>query len=154
MRFCYIFERNHDDSHDYLFDTPNNNRSSFDCSLDGACLAEDSFSEVLLNESAAAEEDTNKRAFTRPLSKLVVAEHSDGETNAFFQTRQKQIPQHLIASLTAQVSQRPLSAKFLSTIPPPQEKTSRSKPLTGPWFCLSFQSTARIAPLTAVLSYT
>ena len=76
-------EDNHVDSQ-YLFYTSKQHLSSFDCSLDGARLAEDSFREALLNEPAAAEEDKNQQAFVRPLSKFVVAEHSDVETNVFF----------------------------------------------------------------------
>ena len=57
--------------------------SSLDCSLHGTCLAEDLFSEAPLNDFAAVEDDKNKKAFSRPLSKLVVPEHSDVETHIF-----------------------------------------------------------------------
>ena len=55
--------------------------------LDGAGLAEASLSKVPLNDSAAAEEDKNKKAFSRPLSRFVVPEHGDAETLPFYQTR-------------------------------------------------------------------
>ena len=71
-------------SHTILFcGTSTNNLSSFDCSLHGACLAEDSLSEVPPIDSAAAGEDKKKKAPSRPLSLLVTPEHSDVETHAF-----------------------------------------------------------------------
>ena len=82
---------NHVDSHDMFLTRPKTIPSSFDCSLDGACLAQDSFSEAFLNESAAAKEDKSKKALARALSKLVVAEHSDVETNVVFFRHVKQI---------------------------------------------------------------
>ena len=81
-------EHNHVDSHDMFLTRPKHIlRHLIARPLDGASLAEDSFSEALLNESGAAEEDKHNKALARRLSKLVVAEHTDDET-FLFQTRQ------------------------------------------------------------------
>ena len=70
------------DSHnDVLSDTSITHLSSFDCSFAAAGLAEASLSEAPLKDSAAAEEDKDQTALAKPLSVLIVSEHSDVETD-------------------------------------------------------------------------